>query len=118
MRAKAVARYPPPDGAFRGFGALQSLFAMERHMDRIAEAVGTSPVEIRRRNFLKPGQPTTTEQTIREEIDLDRLLGRALELSGYAAKKTRFAEENKNGSRRKGIGIAAFLPGAGFTGSV
>ena len=86
-------------------------------MDRIAEAVGTSPVEIRRRNFLKPGQTTTTEQTIREEIDLDRLLGRALELSGYAAKKTRFAEENKNGSRKKGIGIAAFLHGAGFTGS-
>src|SRR5438132_3826537 len=35
-----------PHGAFRGFGAPQSLFAMERHMDRIAEAVGTSPVEI------------------------------------------------------------------------
>ncbi len=86
-------------------------------MDRIAEAVGTSPFEIRRRNFLKPGQTTTTEQTIRENIDLDRLLGQALELSGYAAKKTRFAEENKNGSRKKGIGIAAFLHGAGFTGS-
>jgi len=117
IRTKAVATNTPPHGAFRGFGAPQSLFAMERHMDRIAEAVGTSPVEIRRRNFLKPGQTTTTEQTIREEIDLDRLLGRALELSGYAAKKTRFAEENKNGSRKKGIGIAAFLHGAGFTGS-
>jgi len=47
---------------------------MERHMDRIAQAVGISPVEIRRRNFLQPGQTTTTEQTIRENIDLDRLL--------------------------------------------
>ncbi len=117
IRAKAVATNTPPHGAFRGFGAPQSLFAMERHMDRIAEAVGISPVEIRRRNFLKPGQTTTTEQRIRENIDLDRLLGRALKLSGYAAKKTRFAEENKNGSRKKGIGIAAFLHGAGFTGS-
>src|SRR6266436_1744540 len=117
IRAKAVATNTPPNGAFRGFGAPQSLFAMERHMDRIAGVVGISPVEIRRRNFLKPGQTTTTEQTIREEIDLDHLLSRALEVSDYAAKKTRFSEENKNGSRKKGIGIAAFLHGAGFTGS-
>ncbi len=117
IRAKAVATNTPPHGAFRGFGAPQSLFAMERHMDHIAQVVGISPVEVRRRNFLKPGQTTTTEQTIREDIDLDHLLGRALELSDYAAKKARFAEENRNGMRKKGMGIAAFLHGAGFTGS-
>jgi CO/xanthine dehydrogenase Mo-binding subunit len=117
IRTKAVATNTPPHGAFRGFGAPQSLFAMERHMDRIAQVVGISPVEIRRRNFLKPGQSTTTDQTIRENIDLDRLLDRALELSDYAAKKKRFAEANKNEKRKKGIGIAAFLHGAGFTGS-
>jgi CO/xanthine dehydrogenase Mo-binding subunit len=117
IRTKAVATNTPPHGAFRGFGAPQSLFAMERHMDRIAQAVGISPVEIRKRNFLKSGQTTTTEQTIREDIDLDRLLDRALELSDYAGKKKRFAVENKNAKRKKGIGIAAFLHGAGFTGS-
>src|SRR5258706_2158587 len=117
IRGKAFATNTPPHGAFRGFGAPQSLFAMERHMDRIAQVVGISPVEVRRRNFLKPGQTTTTQQVIREEINLNHLLDRALELSGYAAKKTRFAEENKNGMRKKGIGIAAFLHGAGFTGS-
>ncbi len=117
IRTKAVATNSPPHGAFRGFGAPQSLFALERHMDRIAQVLGISPVEIRRRNFLKPGQTTTTEQTIRENIDLDRLLSRALELSDYAAKKRRFAEENKMATRKKGIGIAAFLHGAGFTGS-
>src|SRR5256885_9240865 len=94
IRGKAVATNAPPHGAFRGFGAPQSLFAMERHMDRIAQAVGLSPVEIRRRNFLKPGETTTTEQTIREEIDLAKLLDRALELSDYTAKKARFAREN------------------------
>src|SRR6266478_485866 len=117
IRTKALATNTPPYGAFRGFGAPQSLFAMERHMDRIAKVVGISPVEIRRRNFLKPGQTTTTQQVIREEIDLNHLLDRALELSDYAAKKTHFAEENKDGMRKKGIGIAAFLHGAGFTGS-
>jgi CO/xanthine dehydrogenase Mo-binding subunit len=90
---------------------------MERHMDRIAATVGISPVEIRRRNFLKTGETTTTEQTIREPIDLDQLLDRGLALSDYRVKKERFARENVATSRKKGIGIATFLHGAGFTGS-
>jgi CO/xanthine dehydrogenase Mo-binding subunit len=117
IRTKALATNTPPHGAFRGFGAPQSLFALERHMDRIAQVVGISPIEVRRRNFLKAGQTTTTEQTIRENIDLHRLLDRALELSDYHAKKKRFAVNNNNGNLKKGIGIAAFLHGAGFTGS-
>jgi CO/xanthine dehydrogenase Mo-binding subunit len=122
IRGKAVATNAPPHGAFRGFGAPQSLFAMERHMDRIAQVVGISSAEIRRRNFLQPGQTTTTDQTIREEIDLGKLLNRALQLSDYTAKKTRFAQENRTqqnetGPIKKGMGVAAFLHGAGFTGS-
>ncbi len=118
IRAKAVATNAPPHGAFRGFGAPQSLFAMERHMDRIAQVVGLSPVEIRRRNFLLPGETTTTEQIIREPINLDKLLDHALEVSDYHAKKRSFADHNQSAAAtRKGVGIAAFLHGAGFTGS-
>jgi CO/xanthine dehydrogenase Mo-binding subunit len=117
IRAKALATNAPPHGAFRGFGAPQSLFALERHMDRIAQAVGLSPIEIRRRNFLQSGQTTSTEQLIREPIDLGKLLDRALELSDYHAKKERFANENQRGPFKKGMGVAAFLHGAGFTGS-
>ena len=117
IHAKAVATNAPPHGAFRGFGAPQSLFALERHMDRIAEVVGISPVEVRRRNFLKTGQTTTTGQLVREEIDLSHLLDRALELSDYHAKREKFAKNNELGKSKKGIGIAAFLHGAGFTGA-
>jgi CO/xanthine dehydrogenase Mo-binding subunit len=117
IRAKAVATNAPPHGAFRGFGAPQSLFAMERHMDRIAQEVGLSPIEIRRRNFLQRGQTTTTEQVVREPINLGKLLDRALEVSDYHSKKQRFANENQLGTIRKGMGVAAFLHGAGFTGS-
>jgi CO/xanthine dehydrogenase Mo-binding subunit len=117
IHAKAVATNAPPHGAFRGFGAPQSLFALERHMDRIAQTVGLSPTEIRRQNFLKPGQTTTTGQTIAEEIDLSKLLDRGLELSNYHAKKQKFAAENPRNYRKRGIGIAAVLHGAGFTGS-
>ena len=117
IRAKAVATNAPPHGAFRGFGAPQSLFALERHMDRIAQTVQLSPVEIRRRNFLQTGQTTTTGQIVREQMDLCKLLDRALKLSNYSAKKEEFARENQKGMSKKGIGIAAFLHGAGFTGA-
>jgi CO/xanthine dehydrogenase Mo-binding subunit len=117
IKAKAIATNTPPHGAFRGFGAPQSIFALERHMDRIAQVVGLSPVEIRKRNFLKPGQATTTEQVVLEPIDLAKLLDWALELSDYQNKKQRFANENETNPKRKGMGIAAFLHGAGFTGS-
>lgn len=118
IRAKAVATNTPPHGAFRGFGAPQSLFAMERHMDRIAKVVNLSPIEIRRRNFLKPGQATTTGQTVSEEVDLGKLLDRALEHSDYSAKKATFAKTNQSAyNSKKGIGVAAFLHGSGFTGS-
>lgn len=117
VRAKAVATNAPPHGAFRGFGAPQTLFAIERHMERIARAVGLSSAEIRKRNFLQPGQTTITDQVINEPIDLGKLLDRALELSEYGAKKERFAKQDVASSHKKGMGIAAFLHGAGFTGS-
>jgi len=117
IRTKAVATNAPPHGAFRGFGAPQALFAMERHIERIARAVNVSSVEIRRKNFLQPGQTTTTEQAIHEPIDLGQLLDRALELADYDAKRRRFAEQNQSNRQKNGMGIAAFLHGAGFTGS-
>ncbi|MPZ54761.1 MAG: molybdopterin-dependent oxidoreductase, partial [Acidimicrobiia bacterium] len=66
----------PPCGAMRGFGAVQVCFAYESQMDRLAEAVGIDPLEIRRRNVLATGDPlATTGQVIitplptREVID-------------------------------------------------
>jgi CO/xanthine dehydrogenase Mo-binding subunit len=117
IRGKAMATNTPPHGAFRGFGAPQSLFAMERHMDHIARVVGLSPAESRRRNFLLPGQTTTTQQKVSDEVNLGYLLDRALEISGYDAKRERFATEAISSANKRGMGIAAFLHGAGFTGS-
>ena len=64
VHAQAVATNTPPSGAFRGFGAPQSLFAMERHMDKIARVVGLTPEELRRRNFIRTGGTTATGQVI------------------------------------------------------
>src|SRR5689334_7441117 len=116
IHSQAVATNVPPHGAFRGFGAPQSIFALERHMDKVARAVGLTPDEFRRRNFIHEGETTATSQVIRERVDLNALLDRALMLSDYHAKRERFANQNGNGKKR-GIGFATFMHGAGFTGS-
>ena len=52
----AVRTNNPVCGAFRGFGANQAQFAMEGVMDRLAEQVGISGWEMRKRNVIKPGE--------------------------------------------------------------
>lgn len=117
IHSKAWATNTVPYGAFRGFGAPQTIFAIERHMEQVAKAVGIDSTEIRRRNFLHDGDSTATEQIMREPVILDILLERALEESGYHAKRKAFAIENANSAIRRGMGIAAFYHGSGFTGS-
>ena len=126
IHSRAVATNIPPHGAFRGFGAPQSIFALERHLDKVANAVGLSPEEFRRRNFIKEGETTATNQVIREKVDLEGLMNRAFELTDYHAKRERFAGENAGTPSRalqagmpalRGIGFATFMHGAGFTGS-
>src|SRR6201981_1886386 len=117
IRSRAVATNAPPHGAFRGFGAPQSVFALARHLDRVADAVGLAPDKFRRRNFIHQGETISVGQVIQEKVDMERLMNRAFELSGYYVKRKRFATENPGRIIRKGIGFASFFHGAGFTGS-
>lgn len=122
IRARAAATNHPPHGAFRGFGAPQSVFAIERHMDKVAAQLGIDGAELRRRNFLVQGQTMATGQVVRDNIDLPQLLDRAMAMSGYAQKRAEFsrlnAEAESQGTPiRRGIGLASFMHGAGFTGS-
>jgi CO/xanthine dehydrogenase Mo-binding subunit len=108
----------PPHGAFRGFGAPQTLFAQERHMDVIASRLGLDPAELRRRNLLHVGQTTATGQTMKDPVDLITLQEKALTLADYARRAAQYIKENtQHPWRKRGIGFATFLHGAGFTGS-
>ncbi len=117
IRSRAWATNTVPYGAFRGFGAPQAIFAIERHMDEIAAAIGMDSIELRRRNFLHTGDSTATEQVMREPVILDQLLDRALAESNYSARRSQFAKENLANPIKRGLGIAAFYHGSGFTGS-
>ncbi|HEY0321994.1 MAG TPA: xanthine dehydrogenase family protein molybdopterin-binding subunit [Pyrinomonadaceae bacterium] len=117
IRSKAVATNVPPHGAFRGFGAPQSIFALERHLNKVAHTLGLSPEEFRRRNFIHEGETTATSQVIHEHVDMNRLMERAFELSDYRRKQERFVHENEGTRVKRGLGFASFMHGAGFTGS-
>jgi CO/xanthine dehydrogenase Mo-binding subunit len=117
VRSRAWATNMVPYGAFRGFGAPQAIFATERHMDEIAAHIGMDPVELRRRNFLHQGDQNATEQFMREPVMLDELLDRALAESDFYARRERFTRENATSPIKRGMGIATFYHGSGFTGS-
>ena len=107
----------PPYGAFRGFGAPQTLFAMERHMDVIARKLKIEPAELRRRNLLRDGQTMATGQVYRDGVDLVGLLDRTLETASFNRRNRDHATANsKHPYIRKGVGLACFFHGAGFTG--
>jgi CO/xanthine dehydrogenase Mo-binding subunit len=117
IRGRVVKTNSVPYGAFRGFGAPQAIFAMELHMSRAAEELGIDPVELRRRNFLHQGDRLPIGQVIKYEPALDRLMDRALAMSGYFEKRAQFEADNRKGAeKRKGIGVSIFFHGCGFTG--
>ncbi len=117
IKSRAVATSAPPHGAFRGFGAPQSIFALERHMNKVAQTVGLTPEEFRKRNFIQPGETTATNQVIREQVNLAGLMSRAFEVTNYQDKRQQFAAQNPSSTTKRGIGFASFMHGAGFTGS-
>ncbi len=119
VESKAVVTNTPPNGAFRGFGAPQTIFALERHMDRLAEAIGMEPIELRKKNLLGVGSTMPTGQVLTGSVGVEECVRWALEDSDYEAKRRTLGLANKpvDGRKVRGIGASVFLHGAGFTGS-
>ena len=111
IRGRVAMTHTPPNGAFRGFGAPQTQFAAEVHMDRIADALGLDPVALRDRNALRPGDTTATGQTLGRDCSTRRVLREAAARSGFARLRRKY-----RGTCR-GIGLSLFFHGSGFTGS-
>src|SRR5438067_2490146 len=70
----------PPCGAMRGFGAVQSCFAHEAQMDKLAAALGIDPVELRLLNALAPGDTLPTGQKVTGSFPAAEVIRRAAEL--------------------------------------
>jgi len=114
IRGRVVRTNVVPYGAFRGFGAPQTCFAVERQMDRIARTLGIHPVELRRKNLLREGDTTATGQVLRTSVGSRAVLQRICAATGVDRHAWRAPRQ---GRVRSGVGFAFFFHGAGFTGS-
>ena len=73
----AVYTNNPPCGAMRGFGAVQTCFAAEAQMDRLAAALDIDPVELRLLNALEPGGTLATGQVVTGSLPAREVIRRA-----------------------------------------
>ncbi|MEP6800739.1 MAG: molybdopterin cofactor-binding domain-containing protein, partial [Acidobacteriota bacterium] len=100
----------PPNGAFRGFGAPQTQFAAEVHMERIAETLGIDPVRLREANLFRPGDTTATGQVLGADCSAAEVLREAVARTDFEARRLQLAGTGS------GIGLSLFFHGSGFTG--
>ncbi len=121
IRGKVLATNTPPNGAFRGFGAPQSLFAVERQMDKVARTLGLDPFAIRIRNAYREGDLTPTGQVLKESVSAVAVLEKAKTAARFAerfaANEAARAARKDDGKPLHGIGISLFWHGSGFTGN-
>ena len=119
--ARAVATNNMFTSAFRGFGALQACAAYEQQMDEVAKAIGLDRMELRRRNFLRTGEPTSTGFVPPSAIWTDQCAERAWAALGERAPGERASttggvpagnapaeDAPAEGSIRVGRGIACY----------
>lgn len=109
----------PPAGAFRGFGVTQSCFAIESMMEELADVLQMDPVELRRKNALRPGTTTNTGQLLSESVGLLECLDRvAAEMRRHTQGADPFVSQTVAGrpSIRKSWGLALGFKNTGLGG--
>jgi CO/xanthine dehydrogenase Mo-binding subunit len=120
IRGKVLRTHKAPNSAFRGFGAPQVELAMERQMDRIGRALGLDPYEIRARNVVEPGDKLPTGQTLDASTSARLCLEEAERRTNFRARWREIEAaraQGQDGEPQRGIGLALFFHGAGFTGN-
>jgi CO/xanthine dehydrogenase Mo-binding subunit len=132
IHARAVATNTVPSGAFRGFGGPQAIFGIEMLIEKIARTLGIPSHQVRWLNLIEPGQTTATGQVLKYSVSARETFEDVLAASDFARKFAQYTELNrtilaklkqgkfpksKSDDVLRGIGISAFLHGAGFTGT-
>ncbi len=100
-----------PAGAYRGFGVPQAHFAAETQMDILAEKLGVSALDLRRKNALRIGAVTATGQKLRESVGLLETIERVEE-----AMQTQPAQPSLPSGKRRGWGVACAYKNVGLGG--
>jgi len=104
-----------PNGAFRGFGAPQTFFAVEMMMTHVATSCSLCPTKFKLRHVAKQGDATSTKGRYHFPVPIPQMMAAVSDACGFEAKYG--AYKNQSGRYRKGIGISAVYHGCGFTGN-
>lgn len=118
--SRSVATNNIPGGAFRGFGGPQACFAAEMQMNKLAQALGMDPVEIRLKNTLKEGQPGSVGSPLPKGISINHVIESCAQAMGWKEANGKWmmpaTADSKEGSEVVyGLGIAAGLKNVGFS---
>jgi CO/xanthine dehydrogenase Mo-binding subunit len=116
-----------PGGAFRGFGGPQGAFAAETQMNRLAEALGMDPVEIRVRNVLQEGSLLSVGTPLPPGVSLHQVVEECARTGGWSQTGEGWQRPqessnswpswspSKDGSIRRGIGFTCAFKNVGFS---
>jgi CO/xanthine dehydrogenase Mo-binding subunit len=108
-RTRAVYTNNPYAGSFRGYGNLQATFAVEAHMDKLADAIGMDSLEFRLKNAQDPGEVTPQGMHF-GTCGLKQCLEEAAQRSTYRAKRqAHLANWGDSNPVKRGIGMASML---------
>ena len=99
-----------PAGAFRGYGLSQSAFAVESALDELARSLGLDPLEVRRRNVIRPGDPLLSVSDEPEDVEIASYgLAECLDLVSAALASGRGLPGPDGDGWRTGTGIAVAM---------
>ncbi len=108
-RTRAVYTNNPYAGSFRGYGNLQATFAVEAHMDKLADAIGMDPLEFRLKNAQAPGEVTPQGMQFKS-CGFQDCLRTAAERSDFQAKRREYRERWSDPNPiKRGTGMASML---------
>ena len=105
----------PPCGPKRGHGTPQPRYALEVHLDKIAEQLQIDPVEIRRKHLVAPNSVTANYLRV-GSMGLGECIDKVVEGSDWKNRFSGWSQENRKLPYGKGIGIAcsSYICGAGL----
>jgi CO/xanthine dehydrogenase Mo-binding subunit len=111
-----------PGGAFRGFGGPQAAFAAESQMNKLAEALGMDPVELRMKNLLSEGSLLSVGTPLPPGVSIGKVVEACADRAGWERKKKAWRKPDKanlgeSGAPhlRRGIGFACGFKNVGFS---
>ena len=111
-----------PGGAFRGFGGPQAAFSAESQINKLAEALGMDPVEMRARNLLSDGALLSVGSPLPPGVSIDKVLEACAEKAGWKRTRRGWKRPAKKDfglphatHLRRGLGVACSFKNVGFS---